>query len=120
MGKVVTRLRQFNIKLNPNKNKLFALHIIWCGAKISKDGVSFDPAYLKGLTELPRPETTKQLQHLLSSLNWITSTIPDYARNVSPPEEHLKRCQQQANSEKGLRISLVHGDTSDGRPREGF
>jgi len=53
----------------PKKSKLFALHIIWSGRKISKDGVSFDPAYLKGLTELPRPQRAKRLQHFLSALN---------------------------------------------------
>jgi len=59
MGKFFERLRRFNINLNPRKSELFALHIIWCESKISKDGVSFDPAYLRGLTELPRPETAK-------------------------------------------------------------
>ena len=59
--------------------------------KISNDGVSFHAAYLEGLTELPRPETAKQLQHLLSALNWIRSTIPDYGRNVVPVRELLKR-----------------------------
>jgi hypothetical protein len=59
----------FNIKLNPQKSELFALHIIWCGVKISKDGVSFDPAYVKGLTELRRPETAKQLQHFCLALS---------------------------------------------------
>jgi len=54
---------------NPKKSELVPLHIIWCGRKIFKDGVSSDPAYLKGLTELPLPETAKQLQHLLSGLN---------------------------------------------------
>ena len=88
--KVSERLRKFNIKLNPKKSELFALHII--GRKISKNGVSLDPAYLKGLTEIPRPETGKQLQHLLSALNWIRSTIPDYARNVATLQELWKRC----------------------------
>jgi hypothetical protein len=79
LGKIFERLRKFNITLNPKKSELFALHIIWCGRKIYKDGLSFDPAYLKELSELPRPETAKQLQHLLSGLNWIRSTIPGYA-----------------------------------------
>jgi len=64
---------------------------------MSKDGESFDAAYLRGLLELPRPETAKQLQHLLRALNWIRNTIPDYARNVAPLQEFLKRCQGQAN-----------------------
>ena len=44
MGKVFERLRKFNIKLNSKKSELFALHIIWCGRKIYKDRVTFDPA----------------------------------------------------------------------------
>jgi len=82
LGKVFERLRNFDIKFNTKKSKLFALHIMWCGRNIFKDGVSFGPAYLKGLSELPRRTTAKQLQHLLSALIWIRSTIPDYARNV--------------------------------------
>jgi len=114
LRKVFERLRKFNIKLNPKKSKLFALHIIWCGRKISKDGVSFYPTNLKGLPELPRPETAKQLLHLLSALYWIRSTIPEYARNLAPLQELLKRWERQANSAKVSklsRISLVHGVT---------
>jgi hypothetical protein len=68
----------------------------------------------QGITELSRPETAKQLQHLLSAHNWIRSSIPDYARNVAFPQELLRRCQEQVNSAKASnlsRISLVHGDT---------
>jgi hypothetical protein len=43
--------------------ELFALHIIWGGTKISKDGVSLDPANLKRITELPRAEKAQQMQH---------------------------------------------------------
>ena len=46
LGKVFERLREFNnIKLNPKKSELCALHIIWYGSEISRDGSSFDPAY---------------------------------------------------------------------------
>ena len=105
LGKIFERLHKLNIKLNPEKSELFALHIIWCGRKISKNGVSFDPAYLKGLTEVPRPQTAKKLQHLPSALNWITSTIPDYARNGPPLQELLKGCQGQANSPEASKLS---------------
>ena len=54
LRQVFERLRKFNIKLNPKKSELFQLHIIRCGKKMAKDGISFDPAYLKGLTQLPR------------------------------------------------------------------
>jgi hypothetical protein len=57
--KVFEILRKFNVKLNLKKSELFAVHIIWCGRKISKNKVSLHPAYLKGLTEFPRPETPK-------------------------------------------------------------
>jgi hypothetical protein len=43
LGKVFERLRKFNFKFSPKKSELFALHIIWCGRKISKGGVSFGP-----------------------------------------------------------------------------
>jgi len=102
LGKVFQRLRKFNIKLKSKKSELFPLHIIWCGKKICKDGVSLDPAYLKALSELPRPETAKQLQRLLSTLNWIRSTIPDYARKVAPLQEPLKYCQGQSQFSKSL------------------
>jgi len=69
LGKVSERLYQFKIKSSPKKSELFALHTIWCGRKISKDAVSLDPVYLKGLTQLSRRETAKQLQYLLSALN---------------------------------------------------
>jgi len=107
LGKFFEKMRKFNIKLNPKMSELFALHIIWCGRWISKDGVSLDSAYLKGLTELPRPATAKQLHHLLWALGWIRSIIPEYARNWTPVQELLKRCQGQANSPKACKISKI-------------
>ena len=84
-----------NIKLNLKKSDLSSRLITWCGRKISAEGVSFDPQYLKGLTTVPRPETGKQLQHFLRALNWIRGAIPDYANLVSSTQELLKTCQNQ-------------------------
>jgi hypothetical protein len=68
--------------LNLKKSELF-------GRKIYKDAVSFHPASLKGLSEFPQLETAKQLQHLLSALNWMRSTIPAHLRNVALLQELL-------------------------------
>jgi hypothetical protein len=65
---VFERLRKFNIKLNLKKSELLALHIIWCGWRISK---------------------------------------MDYALNVAPLQELLKRCQGQANSAKASELSRI-------------
>ena len=100
--------------MKSQNSNLFALRIIWCGRKISKDGVPFDSAYLEGLTENPPPERGKQLQDLLTGLNWIRSNIPDYARNLATLQQLLKRCQGQinsANASKLSRISSVHAVT---------
>jgi len=109
LGKVFDRLRKFNITLNSKKSE-----VLHCTSSGVRGGVSLDPAYLKALSQLPRPQTGKQLQHLLSTLNSIRSTIPDYAHNVAPVQELLKLCQGQANSAKASQVSrifLVHGVT---------
>jgi hypothetical protein len=84
LGNVFERVSKFNIKLKSTKSKLFVLHIIWCGRKVFKDG----------LTEISLQETAKPLP----ALNWIRSTIPDYVHNVAP-------------AQVPLRVSLVDEDT---------
>ena len=62
-GQCFRETAQVQHQVKPQEQRALALHIFWCERKISKDGVSFDPAYLKGLLELPRPEMSKHLQH---------------------------------------------------------
>jgi len=108
LGKVV----QHQVEPQEKRAVCTAHHLVW--GEISKDGVSFDPAYLKERSELPRPVTGKLLQQLISALNWIRSTIPDYARNVALLQDLLNRCQGRTNSAKASKlssISLIHGVT---------
>ena len=108
LGKGFERLRKINIKLRPKNSELVAL-------KISRNGVSFDSAYLKELQSSlgqKRLSITNICLELSTGLH--TSTILDYARNVAPLQELLRSCQGQAKSAKASklsRLSSVHGDT---------
>jgi len=61
LEKVFQRLRKFNVKLNPQKTDFCSKEIIWCGRKISVEGIKFDPEMIEGLLTLPEPENAANL-----------------------------------------------------------
>ena len=40
---VLERCESYGLKLNPSKCEFFARSVIWCGKKISADGIAHDP-----------------------------------------------------------------------------
>lgn len=72
------------LKLHPKKCRFYETSTKWCGKIISANGISHCPERLQGLLELPPPATAADLQQLLCAVNWMRSSIPDYAALVAP------------------------------------
>ena len=92
--------KQRRIKLSATKCDLYMTKVTWCGREISERGVSFDPEYVRGLQEMPEPNTVADVQQWVCSLNWMRSSIPNFSRHIGPLQEKLKLLIQKIGSSK--------------------
>jgi hypothetical protein len=57
---------KYSRDLETKNSDILLLNIIWFGRNVFKDGVSFDPVYSRGLTELSRLDKAKHLEYFLA------------------------------------------------------
>lgn len=82
--KVLTRLREFGLKLSPEKCKLFQTSVKYLGQIVSQDGVGTDPGKVEAWKKWPRPQDLKQLRSFLRFLGYYRRFIKDYFSIVKP------------------------------------
>ena len=77
-------LREFGLKLNPEKCTFIAPEAKFLGRIIDHKGFRADPEYTKAITEMSPPTTRKELQSFIGRLVWIRQFLET---NV---DEHLR------------------------------
>ena len=81
MEQVLSRFRDFKLKLKPSKCELLKRDIIFLGHKVSKEGVSPNPGKVKEVKEWPTPKNKTELESYLGLIIfigniWIGLQIP--------------------------------------------
>jgi hypothetical protein len=61
--------RQYNIRLNPLKCVFYVTVGHLLGFIVSQSGITMDPLKVKAITEIPRPQSIRQLQSLQGKAN---------------------------------------------------
>ena len=82
--KVLNRLREFGLKLSPEKCKFFQTSVKYLGHIVSQDGVGTDPGKVEALKTWPRPQDLKQLRSFLGFSGYYRRFIKDYSAIVKP------------------------------------
>lgn len=112
---VLNRLKEYGLKLSPDKCKFFQTSVRYLGHIVSSDGVKTDPEKVQALKTWPRPQNLKELQSFLGFSVYYRRFVKDYSRIVKPLT-HLTTGYPPRR--KGVKISL-----SDGKylsPKEPF
>ena len=91
MRQVFERFQLYGLFCAADKFEAYATTIMWCGRYFDSEGVSHDPARLQGLLDLAVPNDAAQLQHFLSCLGWLRSSLPDLARQERPLSDLLNK-----------------------------
>ena len=65
-----------NLAIHPDKCVVFAREVIYCGLKVSGQGVAVDPERLAGLKAMPAPTTVGDVWRFKASVGWIRPEIP--------------------------------------------
>ena len=84
LEEVFCRFRGANLKLKPEKCKLFFRKVSYLGHVISPDGVSCDESKVAAVKDWPTPSCLKDLQAFLGTANYYRKFIPDFATTAYP------------------------------------
>lgn len=81
---VLNRLKQYGLKLSPEKCCFFQTSVKYLGHVVSRDGVKTDPAKIEALKTWPRPTNLKELRAFLGFAGYYRRFVCDYSKIVKP------------------------------------
>lgn len=81
---VLGRLRDYGLKLSPDKCKFFQTDVRYLGHIVSREGVKTDPDKIRALKTWPRPQNLKELRSFLGFSGYYRRFIKDYSKIVKP------------------------------------
>lgn len=84
LKEVLKRLREFKLKLSPEKCKFCQTSVKYLGHIVSQSGVETDPAKVEALKTWPRPKTLKELRAFLGFSGYYRRFVQDYSKIVKP------------------------------------
>ncbi|PFX16114.1 Retrovirus-related Pol polyprotein from transposon 17.6 [Stylophora pistillata] len=94
LGKVLTRVRERNIKFNRDKIQFRVNKIKYMGevvsGLVSELGFSPDPDKISAIHNMPTPSCKQDLQRLLGMMNYLAKYIPNMSELTDPLRSLLK------------------------------
>lgn len=81
---VLNRLREYGLKLSPEKCKFFQTSVRYLGHVVSEDGVSTDPSKIEVVKAWPRPQNLKELKSFLGFAGYYRRFVQDFSKIVRP------------------------------------
>lgn len=82
--RVLARLKEYGLKLSPEKCKFFQTRVRYLGHIVSEDGVETDSEKLEALKTWPIPKNLKELKSFLGFSGYYRRFIKDYAAIIRP------------------------------------
>uniref|UniRef100_A0A3B3HM86 Gypsy retrotransposon integrase-like protein 1 n=1 Tax=Oryzias latipes TaxID=8090 RepID=A0A3B3HM86_ORYLA len=82
--RVLHRLKNYGLKLAPEKCKLFQTSVRYLGHIVSEQGVETDPEKISALKSWPVPQTLKELRSFLGFAGYYRRFIHGYAAIAKP------------------------------------
>lgn len=86
--KVLTRLRDYGLKLSPEKCHFFKSSVKYLGHIVDAHGVHTDPEKISALKSWPRPSTFKELKCFLGFAGYYRRFVEGYSK-IAKPLNHL-------------------------------
>lgn len=88
--KVLQRLREVNLKLNPNKCEFLKKELLYLGHVVSADGVLPDPEKIKAVQNYPVPKSADDTRRFVAFANYYRKYIENFAE-IATPLNYLSR-----------------------------
>ena len=84
LREVLTRLRNSNLSLNPEKCAVCKEKLNYLGHVVSAEGIEADPVKIKAILELRIPQSAEEVRTLLGGCGYYRKFIPRFAELCSP------------------------------------
>lgn len=94
LREVFERLREHNLKLQPDKCEFLRKEANYLGHVISESGVRPDPKKVEAVESFATPKTTKELKGFLGLAGYYRRFIPGFSKIAKPLHELLKKDRQ--------------------------
>lgn len=85
------RLREVNLKLNPNKCQFLKRELLYLGHIVSSDGLKPDPEKTRVIKSYPTPKSSDDVKRFVAFSNYYRRFIPKFAEIVVPLNNLLKK-----------------------------
>ena len=89
--KVLQRLKDSGITLNPDKCLFSMSRLQYLGQVIDSDGIRKDPVKVNAITELPEPQDVPDVRRLLGMVNQQMKFLPNLTEVTKPIRDLLKK-----------------------------
>ncbi|GFT71130.1 retrovirus-related Pol polyprotein from transposon 17.6 [Trichonephila clavipes] len=97
LHQIFSRLRDYGLKLNPNKCVLGKTSVKFLGCLITADGVKTLPDKVEAIENFPKPDIISQLRRFLAMLNFYRRFLPHAAEAKAPLNKLLTNCKKTIN-----------------------
>jgi len=84
LRKVLSRLREVNLKINPNKCVLFSQKVKYLGHIISSEGISTDDDKIAAVSNWPIPQNKKHLRSFLGLCSYYRRFVKSFSILAKP------------------------------------
>ncbi|XP_057329925.1 uncharacterized protein LOC130670528 [Microplitis mediator] len=91
LERVMKRLKDANLKLQPDKCEFLRREVIYLGHIISAEGVRPDPAKVTAVKNFPRPRTQKNIRQFLGLAGYYRRFIHRFSQIAKPLTNLLKK-----------------------------
>jgi hypothetical protein len=91
LTRVLNRLIEFNLTIDPSKTQLFKQNIDFLGYEINKNGFRPSQANIHKINKFPKPNTPKQIKSFLGLTNYFRELIDNYAEITYPLVQLTKK-----------------------------
>ncbi|XP_062527581.1 uncharacterized protein LOC134199889 [Bombyx mori] len=88
---VFKRLREFNLKLQPDKCEFLRKEVSYLGHLITDEGVKPDPAKIRAVSEFPVPKCPKDVKSFLGLMSYYRKFIPEFSKTAKSLTSLLKK-----------------------------
>ena len=90
-GRLMKRLREANLKLQPDKCEFLRTEVAYLGHIISADGVKPDPGKIESIINFPQPRCPKNIKQFLGLVGYYRRFIPQFSKIAKPLTDLLKK-----------------------------
>jgi hypothetical protein len=84
LNAVLCKLREINLKLNPNKCCFATKSITFLGHVVSKEGTRPDPGKIEAILHFPTPKTITSVRSFLGLIGYYRKYIRGYSKLAGP------------------------------------